>query len=162
MAETETIFQHWLAAQFVLPFILIFFLVFAILQKTKLLGDGKKQIDALVSFVIALIFVSAVSPKLLVNDLILFLTIAIVVIFVGMLLFGFAYGGEVKFSENKYLKWVAGIVILVALVIVILLSTESWDRVINFLFNSSRSGAIWTNVLLIAAIVVAMAIALKK
>ena len=39
----------------VLPFILVFVLVFAILEKSKLLGDGKKQINAIIGFVIAAI-----------------------------------------------------------------------------------------------------------
>ena len=158
----DTIFQHWLVSEFVLPFLLIFFITFAILQKTKLLGDGKKQIDALVSFVIAILFISAVSPKLLVGDLILFLAIGLVVIFVGMLLFGFAYGGEVKFSENKALKIILGVVIFIALVVVILWSTNSWNKVTDFLFSNSWSSSLWTNVLFIVAIAAALAIALKN
>jgi hypothetical protein len=36
---------------YVLPFVLVFTLVFALLQKTKILGDGKKQIDSLVALI---------------------------------------------------------------------------------------------------------------
>ena len=41
-----------------LPFLLVFTVVFAILQKTSILGKGKKQIDAIVSLVVGLIVVA--------------------------------------------------------------------------------------------------------
>src|SRR3989344_989954 len=44
-------------AQTILLFVLVFVVVFAVLQKSKILGDGKKQIDALVALAIALLFV---------------------------------------------------------------------------------------------------------
>ena len=82
----ETILQHWILTDFVYPFLLVFFIVFAILDKTKLLGGDKKQLNAMLAFVIGLIFVSAVYPKVVVGDLILFLTISIIVVFVFLLL----------------------------------------------------------------------------
>src|SRR3989344_4428063 len=89
----ETILQHWIFTSFVFPFLLIFFIVFGILQKSKLFGEAK-QLNALIAFVIGLIFVGAVFPKLVVGNLILFLTVAVVVMFVALLLWGFVAGGE--------------------------------------------------------------------
>ena len=54
----ETIFTNPLFVETILPFLLVFTLVFAILEKTKILGDGKRQIDAIVALVIGLIFVA--------------------------------------------------------------------------------------------------------
>ena len=71
MAE-ETFLQHWIFTQYLFPFLLVFFIVFALLERTKLFGDGKKQLDALISFVIGLIFVVAGVPKLIVGNMILF------------------------------------------------------------------------------------------
>ena len=71
----ETILQHWILTRFAFPFLLIFFIVFAVLEKTKLLGEGKKQLNALLSFVVSLVFVSAIYPTLVVSNLILFLTV---------------------------------------------------------------------------------------
>jgi hypothetical protein len=45
----ETIFQNFIIKDFILPFVFMFVLVFAILEKTKILGDGKKQLDAIVA-----------------------------------------------------------------------------------------------------------------
>src|SRR3989338_8842384 len=108
----ETILQHWIFSNFIFPFLLIFFIFFAILEKTKILGSDKKQLNALVAFVIGLIFVSAVFPKLVVGNLILFLTVSIVIVFVILLLWGFATGGEAKIDNNA-IKWVVGFLIVV-------------------------------------------------
>ncbi|MBM3199831.1 hypothetical protein FJZ53_02750, partial [Candidatus Woesearchaeota archaeon] len=46
----------------VLPFLLVFTIVFAVLEKTKIFGGGKeskKNINAMIAFVFALFFVSA-------------------------------------------------------------------------------------------------------
>ena len=50
----ETILQHWIVTQFILPFALITGLVYGILEKTKLLGDEKHQLNAILAFIIGL------------------------------------------------------------------------------------------------------------
>src|SRR3989344_6435799 len=101
----DNILQHEALTDFVYPFLLVFFIVFAILEKTKVLGSEKKQINAFVAFVIGLIFVAAVNPKIIVTDLVLFLSVALVIVFVVLLLWGFVSGSEAKFGEgNKALK----------------------------------------------------------
>mgnify|MGYP001597721620 CR=1 FL=1 len=107
----ETFLQHWIFSKFLLPFLLVFFIVFAILEKTKLFGDGKKQLNALTSFVIGLIFVSAVYPKLVVENMILFLTVTLVCVFVVLLLWGFIFGDKEGFKLEKWMKWTLGIVV---------------------------------------------------
>ena len=77
MAVQETILQHWILTKFAYPFLLMFFVVFAILEKTKVFGEGKKQLNAGVAFIVSLIFVSAVFPKIVVGNLILFLTVSV-------------------------------------------------------------------------------------
>lgn len=161
MAEETTILQHWVLTQFILPFLLVFFIIFAVLQKTKLLGDGKKQLDALVAFVIGLVFVGAIFPKLVVGNLILFMTVSIVIVFVVLILWGFATGGEAKI-ESKGMKWLAGIIIFVAVVIAVLWATGSAQSVSNFLFKQNWSDTFWTSVSFIVVIAVALAVILMK
>ena len=72
MAEV-TFLQNSLLTKFVYPFLLMFFILFAVLEKTKVFGSGTKQINALISFVISFIFVSAVFPKEVTSNLMLFL-----------------------------------------------------------------------------------------
>ena len=80
---------------FILPvfsFILVYAMIFAILQKTKIFGDDRKQLNALLSFVIGLIFVGVAYPTEIVNNLVIFLAVAVVVMFVVLILWGFVSG----------------------------------------------------------------------
>lgn len=161
---TETILQHPIFSQFALPFLLIFFIVFAILEKTKVLGDGKTQINALTAFVIGLIFVGAVFPREVVSNLILFLTVAIVVVFIALLLWGFATGGglEKNIITGNGLKWAMGIVVVIAVVIAVLWATGVQGGIYDLLFKQDWSTTFWTNFAFIVVIAVALAIVLKK
>src|SRR3989338_7283622 len=162
MALEETFLQNWIVAKFVLPFFLVWFIVFAILEKAKPLGE-KHQLNALVSTVIGLIFVSAVFPKEVVGNLILFLSVAIVVVFVALLMWGLIVGKEVQLEGN--VKKLAGIGIVVAVIIAVFWATglriEFLNEMINFLFYSGWSETFWTNGIFIVLIAVAMALMWK-
>ena len=140
----ETILQSWIFTKFALPFLLIFFIVFGILEKTKLFGAEQKQLNAFIAFVIGLIFISVFSTQLVVSNLILFLTIALVVMFVGLLLWGFIAGEEGLKFENAPtgLKYFIGIVIVVAVALALIwavgLSGVFFTNIFDFLFKSSR------------------------
>ena len=158
----ETIFQHFIFQQFILPFVLVFTIVFAILEKTKLLGDDKKQLDAIVAFVIGLIFVTAVFPKIVVGNLILFLTVALIVMFVILLLWGFVFG-EIKegFTPPDWMKWTLGILIGLAVIVALVAAVGLQSGLIDFLFKQEWSSAFWTNFLFVVVIVIALALLLK-
>jgi len=160
--ESLTFLQSPILTNFVYPFFLIFFLAFAILEKSKLLGD-QKQINALVAFVIGFIFVSAIFPKEMVSNLILFLAVAIVVVFVILLLWGFVMGSEgLKImSAPKGLKIAIGIVLVIAAIIAVVWAA-GFDSAGFFddIFHSSWSGALWTNVFFIVAVAAALAVVL--
>ncbi len=164
MAEV-TFLQSPILTNFVYPFLLIFFIIFAILEKTKIFGEGRKQINALIAFVISFIFVSAIFPKEMVSHLILFLTIAIVIVFVVLIIWGFIMGEEgVKIFENspKGIKWAIAIFILIVVAIAVLwaagIDTASFvDRV----FHSTWSNTLWTNLIFIVLVAAALAIVLS-
>lgn len=157
----ETFLSSIIVSKFVLPFLLIFFIVFALLEKTKILGEERKQLNALVAFVIGLIFVSAISPKLIVSNLILFLTVAIVVMFVGLILWGFATGGEAKIGGEKWVKYVGGGIVVVGVLIALIWATGYWNNFIDFFFKQDWSSSFWTNFLFIVVIAAALATAIK-
>ncbi len=157
----ETILQHEILTKFVYPFLLIFFIVFAVLEKTKILGENKRQLNALISFVIGLIFVAAVFPKIVVGNLILFLTVALVVMFVVLLLWGFVAGGKEGFEISKGLKTFLMVIIGVAVVIALFWALGVGESFFTFLFKSSWSNAFWTNFLFIVVIALALAFMLK-
>ena len=161
-----TFLQNSLLTKFVYPFLLMFFILFAVLEKTKVFGSGTKQINALISFVISFIFVSAVFPKEVTSNLILFLAIALVVIFVVLLLWGFIMGEEgLNIFKNapKGLKWAIGIFVVITTLIAVLwaagVDTASFfDR----LFNSSWSNQFWTNTVFIVLVVIALVVVLAS
>jgi len=157
----ETILQNEIFTNFALPFLLIFFIVFGILEKTKLFGEDKKQLNALIGFVIGLIFVAAVFPKLVVGNLILFLTVAIVVMFVALLLWGFV-SGEAPKIESKPLKWVIGIVIIVAVGIALLWAMGIEGGASDILFEQTWSGEFWTNAAFVVVVVLALVFAMRN
>lgn len=165
----ETILQSTIVSKFVLPFLLVFFIVFAILEKTKLLGDGQKQLNALIAFVIGLIFTGAIFPKEVVGNLILFLTVAIVVVFVALLIWGFVSGGkEIALSAST--KKIAGFATVFAVFAAVLWAVGVKlagvggfiGTVIDFLFYQSWSSAFWTNALFIVVIAAALAFMMFK
>jgi hypothetical protein len=158
----ETILQHWILTRFAFPFLLIFFIVFAVLEKTKLLGEGKKQLNALLSFVVSLVFVSAIYPTLVVSNLILFLTVGLVVLFVALLLWGFIFGDKEGFKVQNWMKGILAGLVGVAMVIAVLWATGVQGKVIDFLFRQEWSNTFWVNVTFIVVIGVALALVLKK
>ena len=164
MAAELTFLQSPILTKFVYPFLLIFFIVFAVLEKTKVFGESK-QIDALVAFVIGFIFVSAIFPKEMVGNLILFLTIAIVIVFVVLLLWGFVSGGveELKFSgAPKGLKWAVGVLIIIAVTIAVLWAAGvDTGNFFDNIFRASWSSTFWTNFLFIISVAAALAIVLS-
>ena len=158
----ETVLQSPVLTQFVYPFLLIFFIIFAILEKSKLLGEGQKQINALVAFVIGLIFVSVAYPKLVVTNLILFLTLAVVIVFVVLVIWGFIMGdkGTDIMKAPKGIKWAIAIVILIAVILAVL-----WASGVGFGFMEDlikNNKTFWTNVLFIVVIAAALAVVLAK
>lgn len=168
MVEQITILEHFIVKDFMLPFVFIFVLLFAILQKTKILGDGKKQLDAIVAAVLSLIFVSFAYPKAIVSNLVLVLAVALVLVFVGLLIWGFLVGGEAKVTiQDKWLKWVVAIIIVVFVFFALLWSAGVKSEVLSskvggFLFNQSWSGAFWSNLFFLVVIAIVLAVVLKS
>lgn len=162
-----TILQSEIFTKFILPFLLIFSIVFGILEKSKLFGSDKKRLNAIISLVVGLIFVAAFSWTQIASNLILFLTIAIVVMFVGLLLWGFIAGEEGLKFENapKSLKYFVGIVITIAVFIALIwaigLSGTFFTNTFNFLFKSSWSKDFWTNAAFIVVIIIALVLVVK-
>lgn len=162
----ETILQHWVFTSFILPFLLIFAIVFGVLEKSKVFGSAK-QLNAIIAFAIGLIFVSAISPKLVVANLILFLTVALVTMFVGLLLWGFVAGEDgLKYEDiPKGLKIFILVIIAVAVVSGLLWAGGvKWNLFgdsLDFLFNSNWSGEFWTNFFFVAVVIAAVSAVLK-
>ena len=105
-----------------LPFLLIYVVIFAILQKSKILGDGKPQIDAIVAIVLALILVSMPGPQ---RDIIIFMvpwiSVGLVVLLAFFLLYGFV-AGDLSSLPN-WMKIVAGVLSFIFITFLVVYAT---------------------------------------
>jgi len=143
-------------AQALLVFVLVFALIFAILQKTKLLGEGKAQIDALVGGAAALLVLSAGYALEIIQQLIPFLAVSLVIILVFLLLAGFFWE---KFEVPGWMKTTAFALAFVAVIIAVLNFTGGYDRLEAFFSNWS---SLWSNILVLVIVGVAVAVALSS
>jgi len=158
----EAIFSYPFFMQGVLPFLLVFTLVFAILDKSKLLGEGKRQINAIISLVIGLILIGFPYPREIIVNLIPFLAVALVVLFVFMLIYGFISGKKEGDVLNKGLKIALGIIFGLAVIVAVLWVSGVWSDVVDILVKSEYAGKIWLNLLVLLIIAGAIAVVLSS
>lgn len=148
-----TILSHPLLVEIVLPFILVFVVIFAVLQKTKILGDGKKQIDALVALVMGLIVISFSYATGIIVSLIPFLAVGTIIILVFMLLYGFAFVEKDSFKLHWGARVTIGILAALGVIIAVLIATGGWDYLAG-LYRGTEDGSFWlTNAVIIALII---------
>ena len=166
-----TILQSDLLTNFLYPLVLVFVLLFAILEKTKIFGEGKSQNNAIISLVVALIFVAAVFPVLIVNNLVQYMSVGIFIIFVVLMLWGFVSGNkDLTVTDDSGVKIHKAFAVLIfgSLLFAVLWATgfgsnvvTALSKIYNGLFLSGWSGAFWTNFSIIAVILVVVFIALQ-
>tara|TARA_Y100000310_G_scaffold345831_1_gene470778 strand:+ start:1597 stop:2196 length:600 start_codon:yes stop_codon:yes gene_type:complete len=115
--------ESWGLTDALLPFLLIFVLMFAVLQKTRVLGEGKKNFNVIVALVISLLVViphvtNSYPPggdvvdiinTALPNVSILVVAIIMLLVLIGIL------GGEARWMGGSLSGWIAIIAFLVIL-----------------------------------------------
>jgi len=144
----------------ILPFVLVFTVIFAILEKVEILGK-KKDIHAIVSLIISLIVIGVPAAIGTLQKFIPIMAIILVILFAWLLVFGFAGKSvEVEWSPGlkKFFMIVLGIVLLVTIAWAVGSTTGILDK-INV--NSILSAQITQMVLFIGAIVAVIAIAIS-
>ena len=150
----EYIFSSSLG-QAILAFLLVFTVVFAVLQKSEILGKGKRQIDALVALAIGLIVISVGSAMNFIQQIIPFMVIALVILLVFMLLLGMLFK-EGAFDTPGWVKIVFGIIIFIAVVIAVLIFSGGWDFVAGWFTSGSN---VVSNIVLVVIIILAIIVA---
>ena len=150
------IFDNPFFTEMLLPFLLVFVVVFAILQKSKILGDGKAQIDALVALVIGLILIGVPQPRNIIVGIMPWLAVGVAVILVFLILYGFV-AGDLSKAPN-WMKIVFGILAGLFTIGIVLYVTGLWVVIGDWL-SGGESSDVWMNVLMIALVIGAMAVA---
>jgi len=144
-----------------LPFLLVFVVVFAILQKSKILGDGKAQIDAIVGVVIGLILIGVPGPRDIIVSLMPWMAVGVAVILVFLILYGFVAGDLSNMGKDKERTWVLplfGGMVGIFVIGILLYVTGLWEIVSSW-FSSGESSDIWMNVVMIALVIGAALVA---
>ncbi len=136
--------------QTVLVFVLVFVGIFAILQKSKVFGEGKKQIDALVAVAMALIVASVGYAIDLISNLIPVMAVALVIILVFMILFGAVHKDALDLPKS--VRYAFGIAIFIAVAIAVLYFTPAWDYLMDMV-SGGEGSAIFMNILFILVVV---------
>jgi hypothetical protein len=126
----------------VLPFLLVFTIVFAILEKTRILGVDKsggeeytkKNLNAIVAFVIAFLVIASTSLVRAINDIFANVVLLIVLVISFLMLVGLFFGtGEVNL--DKFPGWTRFFMVLIFLAIIaIFLNAMGWLELIFGLF----------------------------
>ena len=106
----------------ILSFLVVFIICFAVLARIKILGS--KFLELLVSFIIAIIFVSAVGPRNYILAIIPWFAILIVGLFLVMVLTGFV--GKDLIFMNKGIGIAFVVLLLIAFVVSIFFVFSSY------------------------------------
>ena len=112
--EFARVLDRW-NIEVVLVFLLIFVIIYAILQKTKILGEGKKNLNIVVAMVVGLLvviphvtgrFPPNADPVLIIQDALPSISIVLVAIIFLLILIG-VFGQEKVFLGMSMPGWIA-------------------------------------------------------
>lgn len=159
----------------VLPFLLVFALIFAILEKTRVLGtEGKEQepkrnLNTLVAFVIAMLTVATNKVVNAINAALPNIVLIIIIFVAFLLMIGVFFGtGELNFrQEHKGFFYGFLVVSLILLIIIVLNSIkmdsgQTWlDFIMEYVVNNI-SGPVVTSIIFLIVAVLAIFYITKK
>jgi hypothetical protein len=149
------IFESAFFTEMLLPFLLVFVVVFAILQKSKILGDGKAQIDAMVGLVVGLILIGFPQPRDILVGIMPWMAVGVAVILVFLILYGFVAGdlsGGVPDGLKIAFGIMAGIFTIGVVLFISGLGPMIWD-------SFGGESEIWMNIVMIVLVLGAVSIA---
>ena len=156
--DTLGLFTQPLFSYIILPFLLIFTVVFAILEKTEILGKDKRQINAIVSFVFGLVSIGVPAAMGIISKVIPIIAVIIVIFLSFMLVFGFI-GGTDKGNLPQGLRTAFGIILGIAMIATIAWATGAMDfiKAQNWAGTAMTTGIVVIFIIAVIAIVVTAA-----
>ena len=154
----------------ILPFLLVFTLVFAILEKTKLFGEEnvkgekypRKNVDSMIAFVIAFFVIAATNVVSIIKEAMPKISLVLVILISFMLLAGSFMGDkQFNFEENKIFKWFLILVIFVGILLIFLSaiksedSDETWlESLWNYISSGYETGPVIGTIIFLIFLVV--------
>ncbi len=158
----------------VLPFLLVFTIVFAILEKTRILGtedkDGppKRNLDAMVAFVVALLVVATNKVVTAINKSLPNAVLLIVVFLSFLLMLGlFWKSGEFNFREDHKPWYTAFSIILFIGLIIIFMDAltldngQTWLQYILSFIGKGSSGSVFGSIIFLGVTIAAILVVVR-
>ena len=145
----------------ILPFLLVFTIIFAILEKTKIFGtekiDGKemtkKNIDAMVAFVIAFLVIASTRLVGIINEVMANVVLLVILGVCFLLLVGVFFAGDKEFSLEKFPTWQNIFMVLMFIgIVVIFLNALGWLHYLEILFENWN--AEWASSIIFIVIII--------
>jgi hypothetical protein len=164
LATAIEFFKNFGLFDIVLPFLLVFAVVFAILEKTMILGKEndkpKKNINSMVAFVIALLVVSTNKIVSVLNEALPNIVLLIFVLICFLMLLGTLLGsGELDLMQ-KHKGWYTVFLIIIFIAIIVIFmsaikleSGQSWLGYIYEYIVQNWGGAVVSSFIFLAVIV---------
>ncbi len=145
----------------ILPFLLVFTIIFAILEKTKIFGvdkiDGKdlpkKNINAMVAFVIAFLVIASTRLVGVINE-VMANVVLLIILGVCFLLLVAVFFGDKEFDSMKELPVLTQILIWIMVIglVVIFLNSLGWLQYLFDLFENVNAD--WAASLIFIVIII--------
>ena len=117
--------DRWGLTDVLLPFLLIFVVIYAILTKTKILGDDKKNLNVIIAIVVGLLvvvphvtgkFAANADPVLIINDALPQVSIVLVAVVFLLVMIG-VFGQDYVFLGVSMPGWIALVSFITILII---------------------------------------------
>jgi hypothetical protein len=146
-----------------LPFLLVFTIVFAILEKTRVLGTdkvgdehwSKKNLNAMVAFVVAFLVIASTSLVRVINEFLANIVLLIILVIAFLMLVGI-FMGTGESTLEKYPGWMSFFMVILFIgIVLILLEALDWLREIIYFFQRSIDTE-WIATLVLLIIVLAV------
>lgn len=147
-----------------LPFILVYAVVFAILEKSKIFsgGDSEREqvrnVNSIIAFVFGLFVVASIQTVTYIQSLITNIVIFIIFILVTLILLAFIFGDEyVQLLQDDHGKlkgwvaWTVASIVLIVSVSVLFSVMGVWDYVID-LWNKYYDSDVISTVVILALV----------
>jgi len=156
MASLGLILGSEIFTNVILPFLFIFTIVFAILDKTKFLGE-KKDINAIIALVFGLVVVGVPWAIGVVLNIIPVVVVIIVILVSWLMTYGFLAGPQEKGVVSEAWKVAFQIILGIAFIGTIIWSTGAYKLVID----KPWAGQIGETILLIGAVIAVISIVIS-
>jgi hypothetical protein len=144
----------------ILPFLLVFTIVFAILEKTKVLGIEKvgdkeftkKNLNSMVALSVALLVVASAQLVAQINEIMANAVLLIVLGLSFLLLIGVFFDDK-QFSMEKFPGWMQFFMFFMfAGIVIIFLNAMEWLDIVFFLFQNWNAD--WAATIIFVAIII--------